>query len=651
MGLLLGFGACAGDTPLDKPEGDEDGKEDAWNYANAPNRFQVEFEYRLADLPREGEAEQIPWADDYWAYYRDSINYRWRGQQNLSPAELYDVAFNNWTPPEGYMDLQPQTGSESEWDAEYYNQLGPLANDVHRRRGNERATNGRDDDSDGQIDETDDNDGIESWWGICHAWAPSAVMEPEPIRTVTHNGQVFTPSDIKGLMMIAYDSTRAVMLGGRCNAKEVERDENGRATDDECQDVNAGAFHVVITNMLGRLHRAFDEDRTYDYQVWNQPIRSYRITSLNEGLTAAQANQALGVTGDTYSFNQDAVSFAEVRMDVRYITEASPSEQPSLPNIDSYTRTDRYHYILELDRDGNVIGGEWGPSSQSNHPDFLWLPTASGTAFRTLTYQNVRMLLDLSRQEEGGGEEPEGQVFTSEPRLAIPDNNTTGVTNTINVPVSGNISALHVGVDISHTYVGDLSVVLRRNGQEVSLQRNQGGSSDDLRTSFTVTDFNGQNVQGDWEIFVVDNANADTGTLNSWNLNVVMGEGGGGEVPDTGTRNYTSSGSISIPDNNATGVTSVINVPDQGAIGSLSVNVEIEHTYIGDLIVELRHNGQIRRLHNRSGRGTDNIEATYQVTEFNGSNINGDWELFVSDTAGQDTGSIVSWKMTAEIAQ
>jgi subtilisin-like proprotein convertase family protein len=650
LGLLLGFGACATDEDLQKDDTGEEGKTDAWDYTNAPSRFQVQFEYRLASLPRSGEAQQIPWADDYWAYYRDSINYRWRGQDHLSPAELYDAAFNRWTPPAGYMDLTPQTGDLDQWDAAYYQQLGPLAMDVHRRRGNEQATNGRDDDGDGRIDETDDNDGIESWWGICHAWAPAAVMEPEPIRTVTHNGQTFTPSDIKGLMMIAYDSTNAVMLGGRCNEKEVARDENGRATDPECQDVNAGAFHVVIANMLGRYRRAFDEDRTYDYQVWNQPIRSFEVTSLREGLTAAQANTVLGRTGSTYQPNRDAVSFAEVRANVRYITEAHPSEQPSLPNIDRYTRTDSYHYVLELDRNGNIIGGEWASDSQSNHPDFLWLPLRNGTGFRNISYANVRMLLDMSRRDDsGGGGSGEGQRFTVEPRLAIPDNNSTGITSTLTVPATGSITGLQVAVDITHTYIGDLTVRLRRAGREVVLHRQQGGSTDDLRQSFTVTDFNGQDISGAWDLVVTDDAAQDTGTLNSWGLVAVIGGGGGGGGGTGGSRTYTSTGTVNIPDNNATGAGSTINVTDSGNIRGLRARVNIQHTYIGDLVVELRHNGQTRTLHNRTGGGTDNIETEYQIPEFNSTAITGAWELRVMDRARRDTGRIVQWQLFADL--
>lgn len=647
VGLVLSFGACITEEEAQKEEGAGDGKADAWDYVNDPGRFRVEFNYYLDQLPHEGHAENTPWPDDYWAYYRDSVNYRWRGHQNLSPAELYDAAFNNWTMPNGFMDLQPQTGNRNDWDAEYYQQIGPLASDVHRRRGNIDATNGRDDDGDGEIDETDDYDGIETWWGVCHAWAPAAVMEPEAQEAVTHNGQTFTASDIKALMMIAYDATPAFMLGGRCNARELDRNEEGRVTAEECRDVNAGAFHVVVTNMLGIHHRSFVEDRTTNYEVWNQPLRSYEITSLRDGLSASEAMSILGESGNTYAYNSQAVSFAEVRMRLRYITESSPSVGPRLDEIDRFTRSDYYHYILELDAGGEIIGGVWTDESQLSHPDFLWLPTNHGTNFWSISYENVHMLLEMSRNGGGGGGGGEGQVFETEPELDIPDNDSNGVSSRLTVDATGDISSLQVNVDISHTYIGDLTVKLLRNGEEVTLHARQGGSADDIVRSFSISDFDGQDVSGVWEIFVCDEAGRDVGTIHTWGLNVIIGGGGGGGGGSTLT--FASTGAVSIPDNDEGGAESIINVSDSSTIRNLRVRVNIEHTWIGDLIVELRHGGLVRRLHNLSGGSEDDIESEFQVQEFNNSNIQGEWALFVSDNAGADVGQIVDWELIAEV--
>jgi hypothetical protein len=76
----------------------------------------------------------------------------------------------------------------------------------------------------------------------------------------------------------------------RCDDAASAGDVTGKAA---CKDTNAGSFHVVVTNLLGLQGRSFVEDRTYDYEVWNQPVRSYKVTK-NAALTGQQANALLG---------------------------------------------------------------------------------------------------------------------------------------------------------------------------------------------------------------------------------------------------------------------------------------------------------------------------------------------------------------------
>ena len=76
---------------------------------------------------------------------------------------------------------------------------------------------------------------------------------------------------------------KATIIGGRCNEFKVDRDETtGRITNSECRDLNAGAFHVAMTNLLGLQGRGFVEDRTFDYEVWNQPVKSYEVHTMEE---------------------------------------------------------------------------------------------------------------------------------------------------------------------------------------------------------------------------------------------------------------------------------------------------------------------------------------------------------------------------------
>ena len=83
-------------------DGSGEGKEDRWNSRNNPERFDGEFNYHVEDLPQSGAAEREAWPSTYWPTYEDSINHRWQAN-TLSPAELYDRAFNDWTPADGFM--------------------------------------------------------------------------------------------------------------------------------------------------------------------------------------------------------------------------------------------------------------------------------------------------------------------------------------------------------------------------------------------------------------------------------------------------------------------------------------------------------------------------------------------------------------------
>jgi len=58
-------------------------------------------------------------------------------------------------------------------------------------------------------------------------------------------------------------------------------------------------------------------------------------------------------------------------------------------------RTIRYLYDLELDRNGNIIGGEW---YRNEHPDFEWLPHATTQPFSSGDRGLTSASWDPSRQ-------------------------------------------------------------------------------------------------------------------------------------------------------------------------------------------------------------------------------------------------------------
>lgn len=109
--------------------------------------------------------------------------------------------------------------------------------------------------------------------------------------------------------------------------------------------------------------------------------------------------------------------------------------------------------------------------------------------------------------------------YSNDNASPIPDNTAEGISSVISVPQSGSLFGVNVSVDITHTWRGDLIVMLRSpQGTEHTLHNRTGGSEDNLVQSWQLDSFNGEEMQGDWTLTVSDNANLDTGTLNNWQL-------------------------------------------------------------------------------------------------------------------------------------
>jgi len=96
-------------------------------------------------------------------------------------------------------------------------------------------------------------------------------------------------------------------------------------------------------------------------------------------------------------------------------------------------------------------------------------------------------------------------------------------------------------------------------------------------------------------------------------------------------------------------------VADTKALKFIKVTVDIEHTYIGDLVVTVKPPASMGTapviLHNREGGPTDNIKKTYDesnapgLAAFKGKSPQGTWALEVADRARQDTGKIRSFTL------
>jgi hypothetical protein len=111
-------------------------------------------------------------------------------------------------------------------------------------------------------------------------------------------------------------------------------------------------------------------------------------------------------------------------------------------------------------------------------------------------------------------------TFNSTTGGAIPDASPTGITSSIEVATAGTINEVKLTTDITHTYRGDLKVTLTHGSVSKVVFDGEGGTADDLKQTFTLTDFANGALQGAWTLKVEDTYAQDTGTLNSWKLEV-----------------------------------------------------------------------------------------------------------------------------------
>ena len=165
------------------------------------------------------------------------------------------------------------------------------------------------------------------WHGHCNGWTAAAIRHAEPKRSVNRNGVVFSPADIKALLAEIYIYNENEHLAGIDYV------------------INAGTFHTVITNWLGRGQYPVGMEADPGKEKWNYPIFGYTTSSSR--------------------YNDRLVN---VRMTISYAKDSRGEYQQS-PRIE-YRKY--FNYALELDAAGDIVGGYFYRGSSII--DLLWVP-------------------------------------------------------------------------------------------------------------------------------------------------------------------------------------------------------------------------------------------------------------------------------------
>jgi hypothetical protein len=340
--------------------------------SNLVDKFQLKtLEAIEAAKLTSASLEETPWSDYYWAIYNGVLGYRyadpsmsyssdWKKNVDqvfnelnkpltpakidvLSPAEKYDllVGDKNWTLTKASLNEGKQ----------YWSPSKP----------------------------------VETWMGICHGWSPASYNVKRPknlIQVTAADGKTvipFYPADIRGLasLLWANANPQTKFVGGRCTLKNPPQEPSGRIKAQECRDTNPATWHLAVVNQIGVAKRSFVIDATFDYEVWNQPMSGYKYTYFNPQTnkpvaTLAEAKVAKDqFTNDKFKQfrNPKTTHIVGIAMDAVWVVENRPSHEKTNSAANDYTSGARYLYDLELDANGNIIGGEW---YQNAHPDFLW---------------------------------------------------------------------------------------------------------------------------------------------------------------------------------------------------------------------------------------------------------------------------------------
>ena len=208
--------------------------------------------------------------------------------------------------------------------------------------------------------------------------------------------------------------------------------------------------------------------------------------------------------------------------------------QVNTPTVDIYLSTDNGASFSQL-----ILGNTPNDGSET-----ITVPNVNTPNGRIIVRGHNNYFFDISKGKITIGNY-QTQCFTNStsPSIAIPDNDPNGITSSINVSQNVTISDVNVDLDISHTYISDLRIKLTSpQGTTVTIFDRACGGQDNLNVTFDdespamnctqmnagnsyapsnpLSAFDGENSQGTWTLTVSDHANQDTGTLNSWGLEI-----------------------------------------------------------------------------------------------------------------------------------
>jgi PKD repeat protein len=171
------------------------------------------------------------------------------------------------------------------------------------------------------------------------------------------------------------------------------------------------------------------------------------------------------------------------------------------------------------DSDGTIASRSWnfGDSTTSTVANPVKTYAVSGTYTVALTVTDNSGASN-TKSSSITVNAPGTQTYTNNTDYPINDNAT--VTSPIRVTGRSGNAPINtpVAVNILHTYIGDLKVsLIAPDGTAYVLHDRTGNSADNIIQTYVVN-LSSETLNGNWRLRVNDNANADTGRIDSWSI-------------------------------------------------------------------------------------------------------------------------------------
>lgn len=310
--------------------------------SNDPFTFAPDLNPFLGGMPKKAEVPTKPWSGPFWANGKGGIAYRW--QTDTTPW--------NYTPP---TKAELLAKNDDQLQA-FVKTLSPAEKfDILRGDFEYRTLHSALDYIDGS--------GKASWRGICNGYtlAASHLIEPTPMDlTAVIDGRAvkipFGSSDFKALASYYYEDQAVGMTGNVTGTRRlgIQCRDAKLFRPAECRkDLNAGTFHIAVTNQISMGQPIF-ADVWRGRQVWQHPIYAYSYDTVGE--RSPRGGAAPGTKREV-----------QVKMKISmgdYTDAAWEAGQQK-------TKTRTLRYWLELDENDQIIGGDWVWIG-SGAVDYLW---------------------------------------------------------------------------------------------------------------------------------------------------------------------------------------------------------------------------------------------------------------------------------------